>query len=77
MSARRASSLQFRLSKVSQVGIVILSGNRIVFETSASFPYGVHSFSIPALARGSFTVRLAATDLASNFARIVTTLQVS
>jgi hypothetical protein len=37
----------------------------------------VHSFAIPALAHGSYTVRIAATDLASNFARIVGSLQAS
>ncbi len=76
--AKRGFSIAFRLSKVSHVGIVLLSGSRIVFETSADFPYGVHSFAIPALRRpGTYAVHLAGTDLAGNFGRIVGTLSVS
>jgi hypothetical protein len=56
---------------------VILSGSQTVFATSAYFGHGVHGFTIPSLRRGSYTVRLAATDLASNFNRITGTLQVS
>ena len=42
-----------------------------MFPTSAYLPYGVDSFTIPALSTaGSYGVRLAATDLAGNFARI-------
>ena len=49
-----------------------------MFVTSASFGYGTDAFSIPALRKpGSYTVRLAATDLANNFNRIVGTIQVS
>jgi D-glucuronyl C5-epimerase-like protein len=74
----RPSSISFRLSKISHVGIVIVDGTTIVFLTSADFPYGVHSFSIPALRHnGRYTVRLAATDLAGNFARIIGALQVT
>jgi hypothetical protein len=75
---RKKASISFRLSKISHVGIVLLSGTKTLFETSASFPYGVHSFSIPALGRkGSYEIHLAATDLAGNFNRIVGTLQVT
>jgi hypothetical protein len=77
LPAKKAAALRFSLSKESHVGIVILSGSGIVFQTSATFPYGTHSFSTPALNRGTYTVHLAATDLASNFGRIVTTLKVS
>ena len=46
--------------------------------TSASFGYGTRSFAAPALKHnGTYTVRLAATDLAGNFNRIVGTIQVS
>lgn len=73
-----AARVLFRLSKVSQVGIVIDRGGQTVFATSASFPYGTHSFAIPALgAPGTYEIRLAATDLASNFSRIVSTLDVT
>jgi hypothetical protein len=75
---KRGFSIAFRLSKISHVGIVVLSGSTVVFETSASFPYGVHSFSIPPLRRrGTYAIHLAATDLVGNFGRIVGALSVS
>ncbi len=79
-TARAGSPTQvrFRLSKYSHVGIVVLQGQRTVFLTSADLPYGVGSFTIPPLGRpGTYTIHLAATDLAGNFNRIVGTLQVS
>lgn len=69
-------TLYFRLSKISHVGVVLTRGRRTVFATSARFPYGVDSFSLPPLAVGRYAVRLAATDLAGNFARITGTLTV-
>jgi D-glucuronyl C5-epimerase C-terminus len=72
-----AGSVQFRLSKISRVGIVVTRGTRTVFLTSAQFPYGVHSFSLPALGKGAYAVRLSATDLPGNFSRITGTLTVS
>jgi len=69
--------LYFRLSKYSHVGIVITRGGQTVFLTSAEFPYGGNDFSLPALSRGQYQVRLAATDLAGNFARITGSLTVS
>jgi hypothetical protein len=78
VAVHKQGAISFTLSKVSHVGIVVLRGSLIVFETSASFPYGSHSFAIPALApKGVYTVRLAATDLAGNFARIAGTLNVT
>jgi hypothetical protein len=75
---KHAFSVVFSLSKVSHVGIVVLRGTTILFETSADFPYGQHAFAIPPLShKGTYTIHLAATDLAGNFARIVGTLQVS
>lgn len=76
LAARSSGSISFRLSKISHVGIVVLRGSQTLFETSASFPYGVHSFAVPALSKGIYTVRLAATDLAGNFGRIVGQVQV-
>jgi hypothetical protein len=71
-------TVRFRLSKISHVGIVVIRGARTLFETSATFGYGVDSFSIPALNRaGAYTIHLAATDLAGNFARIIGSLTVS
>jgi len=75
--AHSSFDLSFRLSKASHVGVVVLQGSRTLFETSADFSYGVHSFAIPALGPGSYTIHLAATDLAGNFNRIVGKLTVS
>ena len=75
----KTSSISFRLSKVSHVGIVVVGpGGNTLFSTSASFPYGVHSFTVPPLKhKGTYSIRLAATDLAGNFGRTVGTIQVS
>jgi len=70
-------AVRFRVSKYSHVGIVVTRGQGTVFLTSAYFPYGVGTFELPPLSAGSYTVRLAATDLPGNFNRIVGTLQVS
>jgi D-glucuronyl C5-epimerase C-terminus len=75
---RKRISLRFHLSKISRVGIVVLQGTKAVFATSANFPYGTRSVSVPALRRkGTYAVHLAATDLAGNFNRIVGSLQVT
>ena len=72
------ATIRFRLSKLSHVGIVLVRNGQTVFLTSAQFGYGVDAFSIPALTSvGSYTIRLAATDLAGNFGRISGTLEVS
>ncbi len=73
-TARHGFALRFRLSKYSHVGIVVVRGQNTVFQTSASFPYGVDVFAVPSLPAGSYSVRLAATDLAGNFNRITGTL---
>ena len=53
-------------------------GGNTLFATSATFGYGTRSFSVPALKhKGTYTIHLAATDLAGNFNRIVGTIQVS
>jgi hypothetical protein len=71
-------SLRFRLSKYSHVGLVVTRGTQTVFATSANYGYGVDSFAIPRLTQaGIYGVRLAATDLAGNFARITGTLQIT
>ncbi len=76
--ARTPFELRFSLSKYSHVGVVLTKGARTVFQTSASFPYGSDGFAIPGLpGPGAYGVRLAATDLAGNFARIVGTLVVA
>jgi hypothetical protein len=74
---RHSFALSFRLSKVSHVGIVITRGSSTVFSTSASFAHGVQGFTVPGLKAGTYGVRLAATDLAGNFARVTGTLTVA
>jgi D-glucuronyl C5-epimerase C-terminus len=75
---RKFSTIRFRLSKVSHVGIVVVRGTETAFETSAGFSHGAHAFAIPPLKqRGLYTIRLAATDLAGNFGRIVGTVRVA
>ena len=75
---RHSTQLRFRLSKVSHVGITITQGTRTVLATSADFAYGVHSFTVPAMARpGAYSVLLVATDPAGNASRITGTLQIS
>ena len=74
---RASFSLRFRLSKVSHVGIVVTRGSSTVFSTSASFGYGVRTFTIPAEQAGTYSVRLAATDLAGNFSAITGTLAIA
>jgi hypothetical protein len=77
-TAQLPTTLRFRLSKVSRVGVVISQGSRQVFATSASFPYGTDRFALPAIKQpGTYSVALAATDLAGNFARITGSLQVA
>jgi hypothetical protein len=78
IAVHKRSAIRFWLSKVSRVGIVLVRGSRTALLTSAGFAYGVHSFAIPPLTqRGVYTVRLAATDLAGNFGRIIGTVRVS
>jgi D-glucuronyl C5-epimerase C-terminus len=75
----KAFSLRFSLSKYSHVGIVVVGpGGHTLFSTSASFGYGTRSFAVPALRhKGTYTIRLAATDLAGNFSQASATIQVS
>ncbi len=76
VKAKHAFELRFSLSKISHVGIVITHGTSTLLSTSATFGYGTDTFSVPALKRGTYDVRLAATDLAGNFSRITGTLTV-
>jgi hypothetical protein len=75
----KTSSISFNLSKISRVGIVVVGpGGNTLFSTSATFGYGTRSFSVPALKhKGTYTIRMSATDLAGNFNHIVGTIQVS
>ncbi len=72
-----ATTLRFRLSKQSHVGVLMIRGGQTVFETSADFTYGVNSFALPAPGHsGPYEIKLGATDLAGNFKEIVGTLHV-
>jgi hypothetical protein len=72
------TDVHFWLSKESHVGIVEVFNGTTVFATSAELGYGTNSFGIPTPRRaGTYTVRLAATDLAGNFNRTVGTLAVA
>jgi hypothetical protein len=76
--SRKPFTLRFKLSKISHVGVEVTNGSKTVFATSANFPYGVHSFAVPAIKpAGAYSVRLSATDLAGNFAAIDGSLQVA
>jgi hypothetical protein len=79
MRARTGHSfaLRFRLSKASRVGIAVRGDSSTPLYTSASFGYGVHGFTVPALhTPGSYSVTLDATDLAGNYAQVTGTLTV-
>jgi hypothetical protein len=77
VSARGQSVIQFSVSKISRVGITLIRNRQTVFLTSASFAYGRHGFAIPALKRrGTYTVKLDATDLAGNYSQITRSLAV-
>ena len=78
VTAGRPMALRFSLNKVSRVGLVVVNGaGSTVVATSAQFPHGVDAFTLPHLTRGSYSIRLAATDLAGNFNRISGTLTVN
>lgn len=71
------TTIHFRLSKESHVGVVMIRGSQTVFQTSAYFNYGVNSFALPPPGHtGPYEIKLGATDLAGNFKEIVGTLQV-
>jgi hypothetical protein len=75
---RKVTNLRFRLSKYSRVGIIVSQGSSTRFATSANFPYGTQSFSVPALRQaGDYSLVLTARDLAGNFTRITGTLSIS
>ena len=78
VKAHQQSTVHFWVSKISRVGITVLHDGRTLFLTSADFPYGRHTFEIPALpASGAYTVELDATDLADNYNQIDGTLRVT
>jgi hypothetical protein len=76
-STGHSFALRFRLSKVSHVGIAVRLGSSTALYTSASFPYGIDQFTVPALhTPGTYSVSLSATDLAGNASRAVGSLTV-
>ena len=76
-SPKTPFAIRFSVSKYAHVGIVVVRGGNTVFLTSGYFSSGVSTFDIPALTTGSYTIRLAATDLPGNFNRIIGQLRVS
>jgi hypothetical protein len=77
VKAKHDFDFHFRLSKISRVGLTIANGaGATVFASSADFAHGVGSFAVGKLKAGTYTVTLAATDLAGNFARLPGTLVV-
>lgn len=69
--------LRFRLSKISRVSVVVERGDDVVFSRAAVISGGGRSFvwSVPRR-RGEYVVKLSATDLAGNSARIEDTVEV-
>jgi hypothetical protein len=76
--AGHAFQLRFKLSKISHVGIVVTVGSNTLLATSADFSHGENTVTVPSPPHaGTYQVRLAATDLAGNFARSVGSLAVT
>jgi hypothetical protein len=72
------TDVHFWLSKESHVGIVEVFDGTTIFATSAELGHGSNTFGLPVPRHpGAYTVRLAATDLAGNFNRIVGTVDVA
>jgi hypothetical protein len=64
------ASVYFTVSKISRVGIMLLSGARTIFLTSGNFARGRHAFAVPVPSTaGAYTIRLDAADLAGNYAQ--------
>ncbi|HEY2004873.1 MAG TPA: D-glucuronyl C5-epimerase family protein [Solirubrobacteraceae bacterium] len=74
---RRSTALRFSLSKFSHIGVVLTRGTTAVYSTSAYLPYGTDQIKLPAEKAGRYGLRIAATDLAGNFARLTGTLTIS
>jgi hypothetical protein len=78
LKVHKPSAVYFRVSKISRVAITLLHDGKTMFSTSADFPYGRHSFKIPALpVSGTYVVHLDATDLGGNHDQLEGTLEVS
>jgi D-glucuronyl C5-epimerase C-terminus len=75
--AGSGASIAFKLSKISNVTITVLKGSQTVYSGSGQFPYGTDSFTVPAVAPGTYTVKLTGTDLAGNVGTTTGTLTVS
>jgi len=72
------AGVQLSLSKISAVGLTVRQGNRVVWSNSATVQAGKPKILwITPAKGGTFTVTLAATDLAGNFATTSGTILVS
>jgi hypothetical protein len=74
---RASIVLRFKLSKFSRMRVLVAHAGHVVFATSQSFPYGVDHVTLVPQPAGTYSVTLAATDLAGNSNQTVGTLQVS
>lgn len=73
---KRMTSLRFRLSKISTVGITVSWKGQVVLATSATFGRGVHSLNLVPRHSGLYTVVLFGRDLAGNTKRVEQTMMV-
>jgi len=71
------SPVLFTLSKISRIGLIVRQGTRVLFATSAQFPYGRDAISVAVPRKaGTYTIQLSATDLAGNHTKIASALHV-
>lgn len=74
--AGKAFPFRFTVSKAGYVGITISAGAKKFLYTRALFRSGTRAFKTRALKPGSYSVAMAVTDMAGNYARISGTLEV-
>ena len=73
----RTTTLAFRLSKISTVGITLLRGGKVALATSATYGHGVRRLAWTPRHSGAYQVKLFARDLAGNVGRATGTVMVS
>jgi hypothetical protein len=71
------TTLTFRLSKISSVGITLLRGGKVALATSATFGHGVRRITWTPLHTGTYQVKLFGRDLAGNIGRAAGAVVVS
>jgi hypothetical protein len=73
----KTTTLTFRLSKISSVGVTLLRNGQTALSTSATFGHGVRRITWTPRHSGTYTVKLFARDLAGNVGRADGTVVVS